>query len=126
MELVSNLKKGEELSHRELTEAEIEAIEQGIADSKAGRTTPHEEVMKEVNQWLNDMTLKQIKEDILDLPVEMRADIVAYILKSLSIDLDAGKEKYNRYVIKKIETALNSTGEKISHEKIKEEFLDSD
>src|SRR5690625_405189 len=58
-ELVSNLREGDNFRRNDLSEAEKEAIEQGLADVEAGRTIPHEEVMKEVEQWLNEMTLKQ-------------------------------------------------------------------
>jgi len=55
-----------------------------LADAEAGRTVPHEEVMKEVNQWLNEMTLKQMKEDIPDLPDDMRAEIADFVLETLN------------------------------------------
>lgn len=83
-ELVSNLKKGDELSREGLSEAEQKAIKQGLADVEAGRTTPHEEVMKDVKQWLNDMKLKQMKENIPELPEDMRAEIADFIMETLN------------------------------------------
>jgi predicted transcriptional regulator len=35
-----------------LSSLEIEAIEEGLADIEAGRTTPHEEVRKRYEKWL--------------------------------------------------------------------------
>ncbi len=36
----------------ELSAAEIEAIEEGLADIEAGRVIPHEEVRKRYERWL--------------------------------------------------------------------------
>jgi hypothetical protein len=83
-ELVSNLKKGDELNREGLSEVEKEIIEQRLVEADAGQTIPHEEVMEELNQWLNDMTLKRIKEDIPDLPEEMRGEIADFVLKTLN------------------------------------------
>ena len=35
-----------------LSRLELEAIEEGLADIEAGRTTPHEEVRKRYEKWL--------------------------------------------------------------------------
>ena len=35
-----------------ISTAERQAIEEGLADVEAGRTIPHEEVMKRYEQWL--------------------------------------------------------------------------
>lgn len=83
-DLVSDLRKGDNISRNDLSEAEKEAIEQGLADAEAGRTIPHEEVMKEVEQWLNEMTLNQMKERIPDLPDDMRAEIADFVLETLN------------------------------------------
>lgn len=40
--------------------------------------------MKEVEQWLNEMTLKQMKEDIPDLPEDMRAEIADFVFETLN------------------------------------------
>src|SRR5699024_7470356 len=63
-ELVSDLRGGDNVSWTDLSEAEKEAIEQGVDEAQAGRVIPHEDVMKEVEQWLNEMRLKQMKESI--------------------------------------------------------------
>ncbi|HLR31476.1 MAG TPA: hypothetical protein VK074_03235, partial [Fodinibius sp.] len=42
-DLVSDLREGDNFSRNDLSEAEKEAIEQGLADGKAGRTIPHED-----------------------------------------------------------------------------------
>src|SRR5699024_5224591 len=83
-ELVSDLREGDKFSRHDLSEAEKKAIEQGLADGKAGRTIPHEDVMKEVEQWSNEMTLKQIKESIPDLPKDMRVEIADVVLETLN------------------------------------------
>lgn len=36
----------------DISEAEKAGIDRGLADSKAGRTTPHEEVRKTYEKWL--------------------------------------------------------------------------
>jgi hypothetical protein len=36
----------------ELSDAEIASIERGLADAKAGRIIPHEEVKKRYEKWL--------------------------------------------------------------------------
>lgn len=54
LENVDMLKKASEGSDwwDEISEAEKKGIDRGIADSEAGRTTPHEEVRKTYEKWL--------------------------------------------------------------------------
>ena len=82
--LVSDLKLGEELNKEGLSEAEKEALERADEDIKAGRTIPHEEVRKRIDQWLNEMKVKRIKEYILDMPVDIRSKIADYVLETLN------------------------------------------
>src|SRR5699024_1308859 len=83
-ELVSDLRGGDNVSWTDLSEAEKEAIEQGVDEAQAGRVIPHEDVMKEVEQWLNEMRLKQMKESIPDFPEDMRVEIADVVLEILN------------------------------------------
>ncbi len=83
-DLVWSLRESEKATWDDLSEAEKESIERGLADAEAGRTIPHEEVMKEIEQRLNDMKINELLGEIVDLPVNMRARLADGILETLN------------------------------------------
>ena len=50
----NNIQENEEVI--QLTPEMIKSIEEGLEDVKAGRVIPHEDVMKEIDNWLNELS----------------------------------------------------------------------
>lgn len=89
----------------------ILGIEQGLADSEAGRVIPHEELLERIRSW-------QAEEDANE---GIKRKVVQSLAR-LPDDATAEDIEYRVYVVLKIERALaeSAAGNKISHEEARE------
>jgi hypothetical protein len=79
--LVWSLRESEKFTWDDLSEEQKETIERRMDDEETGRMIPHEQVMKECMQKINDRRMKKLLEEIEELPAEMKSRLADKILQ---------------------------------------------